>query len=129
LTCPSPEAVIILGGVRSCGRTFNSLTGTPLAHLRHKAKWIAFSQCMLASRTVRNAAVAVEVDKNTGHRWRHRLLTAKRTDRAACLTGIAEADETFLPESQKAHASWTVRRANAVTRRKGAGSRRNRSAF
>jgi hypothetical protein len=25
-----------------CGRTFNDLTGTPLARLRHKAKWLAY---------------------------------------------------------------------------------------
>jgi transposase-like protein len=86
---------------RNCGRTFNSLTSTPLARLRHKSKWIEYSKCMLASHTVRKAAACVEVDKNTSQRWRHRFLTATRTDRPASLTGIAEADETFLPESQK----------------------------
>ena len=29
----------------ACGRTFNDLSGTPLARLRHKAKWLAYSQC------------------------------------------------------------------------------------
>lgn len=86
---------------RACGRTFNSLTGTPLARLRHKAKWLDFSQCMLDSRTVRKAAAIVEVAKNTSLRWRHRFLTLVKTDRPACLNGIAEADETFLLESQK----------------------------
>ena len=86
---------------RACGRTFNSLTGTPLARLRHKAKWLDFSQCMLDSRTVRKAASIVEVAKNTSLRWRHRFLTLTKTDRPACLNGIAEADETFLLESQK----------------------------
>jgi transposase-like protein/IS1 family transposase len=86
---------------RACGRTFNSLTGTPLARLRHKAKWLGFSQCMLDSRTVRKAAAIVEVAKNTSLRWRHRFLTLVKTDRPACLNGIAEADEIFLLESQK----------------------------
>ena len=86
---------------RACGRTFNSLTGTPLARLRHKAKWLAFGDCMLDSRTVRNAAARVAVAKNTSLRWRHRFLALTRTDRPACLHGIAEADETFLLESQK----------------------------
>jgi transposase-like protein len=86
---------------RACGRTFNSLTGTPLARLRHKAKWLGFSECMLDSRTVRKAAAIVEVAKNTSLRWRHRFLTLTKTDRPACLNGIAEADETFLLESQK----------------------------
>jgi transposase-like protein len=86
---------------RACGRSFNSLTGTPLARLRHKDKWLDFSDCMLDSRTVRKAAERVGVAKNTSLRWRHRFLSLTKTDRPACLNGIAEADETFLLESQK----------------------------
>ena len=86
---------------RGCGRTFNSLTGTPLARLRHKDKWLDYCDCLLESRTVRKAAAHVAVAKNTSLRWRHRLLTLTKTDRPACLTGIAEADETFLLESRK----------------------------
>jgi transposase-like protein len=86
---------------RACGRTFNSLTGTPLARLRHKEKWLDFGECMLDSRTVRKTAARLGVDKNTSLRWRHRFLTLTKTDRPACLNGIAEADETFLLESQK----------------------------
>ena len=53
---------------RACGRTFNSLSGTPLARLRKKEKWINYCECMLDSRTVRKAAAHVEVDKNTSLR-------------------------------------------------------------
>ena len=86
---------------RACGRTFNSLTGTPLARLRHKDKWIDYTECLLDSRSVRKAAARVEVAKNTSMRWRHRFLAQTRKDRPAGLSGIAEADETFLLESQK----------------------------
>jgi transposase-like protein len=86
---------------RACGRTFNCLTGTPLARLRHKAKWLDYLDCMLDSRTVRKAAAKVAIAKNTSMRWRHRFLSATKADRPACLNGIAEADETFLLESQK----------------------------
>jgi transposase-like protein len=85
----------------ACGRTFNSLTGTPLARLRHKEKWLGYLDCMLDSRTIRKAAAIVEVAKNTSMRWRHRFLHATKNDRPTSLTGIAEADETFLLESQK----------------------------
>ena len=86
---------------RACGRTFNSLTGTPLARLRHKSKWLDYLDCMIDSRTVRKAAARLDVAKNTSMRWRHRFLAVTKDDRPAVLTGIAEADETFLLESKK----------------------------
>ncbi len=86
---------------RACRRTFNALTGTPLARLRHKSKWLDFLDCMLDSRTVRKAATRIAVAKNTSMRWRHRFLAVTKDDRPAVLTGIAEADETFLLESKK----------------------------
>ena len=58
-----------------CGRTFNSLTGTPLARLRHKAKWLPYLETMLDSATVRRAAARADVHRNTSFRWRHRFLT------------------------------------------------------
>ena len=86
---------------RGCGRTFNSLTGTPLARLRYKDRWLDYSTCLLDTRSVRNAASRVDVSRNTSMRWRHRFLAITKLDRPGCLTGIAEADETFLLESQK----------------------------
>ena len=86
---------------RGCRRTFNCLTGTPLAGLRLKAKWLDYLDCMLDSHTVRKAAAKVGIARNTSMRWRHRFLDATKADRPTCLNGIAEADETFLLESQK----------------------------
>lgn len=86
---------------RACGRTFNSLTGTPLARLRLKDKWLDYSQCLLDSRTVRAAAAGLAIANSTSMRWRHRFLTATKADRPAVLHGIVEADETFLLESKK----------------------------
>ena len=97
-----------------CGRTFNSLTGTPLARLRHKGKWLAYLDTMLDSATVRRAAARVEVHRNTSFRWRHRFLTWSQHDRQLPLRGIAEADETYLLESQKG-----ARRLNRPPRRRG----------
>ncbi|TFW26275.1 IS1595 family transposase [Massilia arenosa] len=84
-----------------CGRTFNSLTGTPMARLRLKDNWLAYCKALLRSDTVRRAAVRVGVHKNTAFRWRHRFLTLPKTDRPFPLHGIAEADELFLRESEK----------------------------
>ena len=85
----------------ACGRTFNALTGTPLARLRHKAKWLDFLQTMQASLTVRQSARDVGVHRNTSFRWRHRFLAWSKNDRPEHLHGITEADETYFLESSK----------------------------
>lgn len=84
-----------------CGRTYNSLTGTPMARLRYKARWLEYTECLLRTTTVRGAAEHVHVHKNTTFRWRHRFLTLPKTDRPLSLSGIAEADEMYLLESEK----------------------------
>jgi transposase-like protein len=77
-----------------CGRTFNALTDTPLARLRHRTKWLPYLECMLQSPTVRRAAALVGIHKNTSFRWRHRFLARTKSDRSLPLDGITEADET-----------------------------------
>ena len=86
---------------RACSRTFNALTGTPLARLRHKAHWLDYLDSMLDSRSVRRAADAVGVAGATSFRWRHRFLALSKDDRPQRLGGIAEADEMYLLESHK----------------------------
>lgn len=85
----------------ACAKTFNALTGTPLAHLRHKTKWLEYLDCMLVASTVRRAANEVQVHKDTSFRWRHRFLSLTKHDRPQRLGGIAEADELFLLDSEK----------------------------
>ncbi|TNC77052.1 IS1595 family transposase [Janthinobacterium lividum] len=84
-----------------CGRTFNALTGTPLARLLHKSLWLDYADCLLASDSVRKAASQLGVHRNTTFRWRHRFLSLAKTDRPHGLHGIAEADELYLLESEK----------------------------
>ena len=85
----------------ACGRTFSALTGTPLASLRHRAKWLDYLERMLDGQSVRKSADALGVHRNTCFRWRHRFLHLAKDDRPSALSGIAEADELFLLESQK----------------------------
>lgn len=86
---------------RACKKTFNPLTGTPLARLRLRYKWLSYQQCLLDSLTIRKAAVAVAISRNTSFRWRHRFLSFVKNDRPERLHGIAEADEMYLLESDK----------------------------
>ena len=85
----------------ACGRSYNALSGTSLAHLRHKERWLPYLQCLLESRTVRASAEAVQVHRTTGFRWRHRMVAGFIRARSVRLTGMVEADETYLLESQK----------------------------
>jgi len=86
----------------ACKRTFNALTGTPLARLRHKTLWLPYCQCLLdPACTVKSAAQSTGVHRNTSFRWRHRFLDWIKHDRPASLQGIVEANEIRLRESQK----------------------------
>jgi transposase-like protein len=84
-----------------CGRSFNALTGTPLARLRLREKWLPYLQCLIGSDTVRAAARRVAVAKSTSFRWRHRFLAALRRAPPPSLSGIVEADETYHLASDK----------------------------
>ncbi len=51
-----------------CHKTFNPLTGTPLAGLRHKEVWIDFTQDVIQSKSIRESARHCGVDKSTTFR-------------------------------------------------------------
>ena len=84
-----------------CRRSYNALTGTPLARLRKKDCWLTYLQCVLDSRTVRQAAAVTGVHRTTSFRWRHRFVPAAARERPRQLSAIVEADETYRLESQK----------------------------
>jgi transposase-like protein len=86
---------------RQCGHTFTLLSGTPLARLRHKERWLTYSEALLEGLTVRAAAHRCGIHKNTSFRWRHRFLQLPAKTKPAHLGGIAEADETYFPYSCK----------------------------
>ncbi|AYM77780.1 IS1595 family transposase [Janthinobacterium agaricidamnosum] len=107
-----------------CGRTFNALTGTPLARLRHKTLWLDYANCLLESASVRKAASQLGVHRNTAFRWRHRFLSLAKTDRPHYLHGIAEADELYVLESEKGarHLTRPARRRGGHARKRGISS-------
>jgi transposase-like protein len=85
---------------RGCGKTFNCLTGTPLARLRHKERWTEFGASMSKGETVAASAERCGVAGSTAFRWRHRFLRAV-SGGVVKLRGIVEADETFVLASRK----------------------------
>jgi transposase-like protein len=86
---------------QGCQKTFNVLTKTPLARLRHKDKWPANAEAMIAGLTVRKTAEKCEVHRNTAFRWRHRFLMLPQKAQRKDLNGIAESDVTYFRQSEK----------------------------
>lgn len=86
---------------KNCLRTFSATTHTPLARLRHKAKWLDYMEGMLASKVLRKAATDYNISLGTSFRWRHRFLQLPAEMKAQWLEGIVEADETFFAYSEK----------------------------
>ena len=86
---------------RTCRKTFNPLTGTPLSGLWYPDRWRDQAEALIAGETIAKAAARCGVDYTTAFRWRHRFLKALTLDKPASLSGIVEADETFILESFK----------------------------
>lgn len=86
---------------RACGKTFNALTATPLARLRQRHKWLAQARVLDEGLSVHQAAERLQVAPSTAFRWRHRFLSLAQQAKSALLSGIAEADETFILRSTK----------------------------
>ena len=86
---------------RGCGKTFNALTATPLARLRQRHKWLAQARVLDEGLSVHEAAERLQVAPSTAFRWHHRFLRLAQQAKSALLSGIAEADETFILRSCK----------------------------
>ncbi len=86
---------------RTCSRTFNILTGTPLAHLHLRGKWLDQAEVLRDELSLTDACERLNVARTTAFRWRHRFLAAPKELRAQLLTGVAETDETYFLRSCK----------------------------
>lgn len=95
------------GEAGGCGRTFNALTGTPLARMRKPEEWLGFAAAMAEHRSLDAVrASGVGVSRHTAWRWRHRLLAPLAAQPEAPLRGVIEADETFFRDSFKGSRGW-----------------------
>ena len=107
---------------RECRKSFNALTGTPLARLRKREAWKTYAQAVADSVSVRKAARRTGVSVPTAFRWRHRFLTLAKDAKAKTVSGIVEADEAFFPKSFKG-----ARKMGRTPRRRGGASKRGAS--
>jgi transposase-like protein len=86
---------------RGCLKTFNALTGTPLARLHMRGKWLDQAAALRDGLSLNQVAERLSIAQSTAFRWRHRFLAVPKTVQARLLTGIAEADETYFLRSCK----------------------------
>ena len=86
---------------RQCARTFNALTGTPLARLHLRDKWMGQAQVLSEGLSLNQVALRLGVAQSTAFRWRHRFLACPSHQQAQQLVGIAEADESYFLVSCK----------------------------
>ena len=86
---------------KDCSKTFNVLTGTPLAHLRKKGRWLAYAKCLIDGLSIRKAATECGVHRNTSFRWRHRFLQNANEIKPEKLSGIVETNELIFAWSDK----------------------------
>jgi len=84
-----------------CHRTFNALTGSPLAGLKYREAWADYTKAMIDGCSLRVAARRSGVHASTAFRWRHRLLQGPDQAQDTELHNIVEADETYFLESFK----------------------------
>jgi len=105
----------------ACSKTFNALTGTPLARLRYKELWSEYANSMVAGETIRAAARRCGIHKSTSFRWRHRFLNNLAKAKPSHLHGIVEADETYFLESFKGsrHLPRTARQRGGKAAKRG----------
>jgi transposase-like protein len=86
---------------RKCSKTFNQLTGTPLARLRKKGRWFTYSDCLNKGLTLFESALITEVAESTSFRWRHRLIHNCRNLIPNNLNGVVESANTHFKYSEK----------------------------
>ena len=99
---------------KECGKTFNSLTKTPLARLRKKENWLIYSNCLKQGITIRVAASICKIHKNTSFRWRHRFLENSNFIKAKLLGGIIDFKNIYFRESFKGCKSIPKRERRSV---------------
>lgn len=108
-----------------CGRTFNGLTGTPLARMRKPELWLAYARQMIERRSVdKIRRSGIPLSRLTIWRWRHRLLAVTIPMQAQKLDSIVEADETYFLRSFKGSRGWVYGNppANRPPRYRGSGA-------
>ncbi len=98
----------------TCGKTFSSASGTPLACVRRPDKFLQVVEDMLsrAPSSCRVLAERLGLDKMTIWRWRKHIIEALMGIGGTAFAGIMEADEKFFRESRNGSREWVRHQQN-----------------
>ena len=61
---------------KSCSRTFNDFTATPLHGTHYPHKWVKYVQCLIEGHSLYHTAEFVGISCVTAFYWRHKLISA-----------------------------------------------------
>src|SRR5271165_135135 len=64
-----------------CCKTFNPFTGTPVAGLHKKDRWLDQARALVEGESLAKAAERCQIHPSTAFRWRHRFLAALKLDK------------------------------------------------
>ncbi len=95
---------------KSCRKTFNDISCSPMAGTHHPNKWGKYIQYISRGTTLPKIAKELGIHISTAFYWRHKLLNSLRTLEIEQLSGIIESDETFFVESLKGKKGITHRK-------------------
>ena len=102
---------------KACGKSFNSLTNTPMSMSHKLEKWPLFIECVVKGLSLRVAAKEIGVSHVTLFYWRHKLMNALKSYENTPLNGCIEADNTFLAYSEKGSREIIGRKPKKTGRR------------
>lgn len=85
----------------ACRHTFSTFTGTALHYLKRIDAWAGFVVAMQHSLTLREAARANGIHRDTAFRWRHRFLAAVERGDSVVLQGEVAIGSTWFRHSRK----------------------------
>ena len=88
---------------RDCGKSFSIRKNTVFSGT-HKglSTWKEYMECMAEGLTVSESAGRCGISEGTSFNWRHKILDSLgESQKGVTLSGIVEADETFVPVSYK----------------------------
>jgi len=121
LTCPHCSETKIIGygsynnvkrfRCKTCGKTFNALTGSAFHKIHKKEILHQYLFFMLQGYSLRRICKEMDICLKTAFDWRHKILKALVPKPSKKINGIIEADETFFLFSEKGKKKVTGRKS------------------